>query len=153
MNNVRASASDPATWQHMTTFTLGFGIDGLLKYAENYDSGLELDYSAILSGTKKWPDLDSGGEPVRSLDLWHAALNGRGRFYAVEKGEDLATAFRDIFKQINSATDPDLTSTATSGANSTRNDVGKFTGAYEPKNFWKGFVTAETVKSAGKSRS
>ena len=115
----------------------------------NYDAGQNGSLPDLITGNLGWPDLKTGGEPVRSLDLWHAALNGRGRFYAVEKGEDLATAFRDIFKQINSATDPDLTSTATSGANSTRNDVGKFTGAYEPKNFWKGFVTAETVKTDG----
>jgi len=85
----------------------------------------------------------------RSLDLWHAALNGRGRFYAVEKGEDLEKAFREIFGQINTETAPDLTSTATSGSNNTRSNVGKFIGAYEPTNAWKGFVTAETVKTDG----
>src|SRR5260221_11485405 len=45
--------------------------------------------------------------------------------------------------------DPDLTSTATSGSNASRNDVGKFTGAYEPQNYWKGFVTAETMQKDG----
>ena len=115
----------------------------------NYDTGSNGSLPDFITGNIKWPDLSSGGEPVRSLDLWHAALNGRGRFYAVEKGEDLAKAFRDIFKQINSAVDPDLSSTATSGSNSSRNNVAKFTGGYEPKNAWKGFVTAETVKTDG----
>src|SRR5258708_29576417 len=48
-------------------------------------------------------------------------------FRSVEKGEDLEKAFREIFGQINTQTDPDLTSTATSGSNASRNDVGKFT--------------------------
>ena len=81
--------------------------------------------------------------------MWHAAINGRGQFYAVEKGEDLKKAFQQIIGTIKTATDPDMTSTATSGSNSTRLDVGSYTGNYEPKNYWKGFVTAKTQKKDG----
>ena len=83
--------------------------------------------------------------------MWHATLNGRGQFYAVEKGEDLKKAFQQIIGTINTDTKPDMASTATSGANNTRNDVGKFTGGYEPGNAWKGFVKAETVQKEGSS--
>lgn len=124
-------------------------FDTNLMVPFSYDKGSNGSLPDFITGNIKWPDLSSGGEPVRSLDLWHAALNGRGRFYAIEKGEDLAKAFRDIFQQINTQVDPDLTSTATSGSNISRNDVGKFTGSYEPKNAWKGFVAAETVKKDG----
>ena len=88
-------------------------------------------------------------EDKRSLDLWHAALNGRGRFYAVTKGEDLEKAFREIFGQINTQTAPDLSSSATSGSNVSRNDVGKYTANYEPEKAWKGSITAEKVKPDG----
>ena len=115
----------------------------------NYDKGSNGSLPDFITGNIKWPNINTGGEPVRSLDLWHTALNGRGRFYAVEKGEDLAKAFRDIFQQINTTVDPEMTSTATSGSNISRNSVGKFTGSYEPKNAWKGFVTAETVQKDG----
>jgi type IV pilus assembly protein PilY1 len=81
--------------------------------------------------------------------LWHAAINGRGRFYAVTKGEDLEQAFRDIFGQINTATDPNLSASATSGSNVSRSEVGKYTAGYEPDKFWKGFVTADKVKKDG----
>lgn len=124
-----------------------FDTDLMVPFS--YDKGSNGSLPDFITGNVTWPDLYNGGEPVRSLDLWHAALNGRGRFYAVEKGEDLAKAFRDIFQQINTQVDPDLTSTATSGSNISRSDVGKFTGNYEPKNAWKGFVTAETVKKDG----
>ncbi|RYH70411.1 MAG: pilus assembly protein PilC [Alcaligenaceae bacterium] len=120
----------------------------------SYDKGSNGSLPDFITGNIKWPDLNVGNnngakESVRSLDLWHAAINGRGRFYAVEKGEDLSKAFRDIFQQINTTVDPDMTSTATSGSNISRNAVGKFTGNYEPKNAWKGFVTAETVRKDG----
>lgn len=112
--------------------TLPYGYDGSFA-----------DYAA---GRAQWFSV-KGGEAGQ--DMWHAAINGRGQFYAVEKGEDLKEAFRQIVKTINANVEPDMTSTATSGSNASRNDVGKFTGNYEPKNGWKGFVNAETVKTDG----
>nr|WP_237426629.1 PilC/PilY family type IV pilus protein [Delftia sp. CH05] len=147
---------NPATWPHMVTYTIGFSR---MAFNWNYASitapsqmvpfGYDGSFPSLANGTVTWPNLTSSTETRNALDLWHAALNGRGRFYAVEKGEDLEKAFREIFGQINTQTEPDLTSTATSGSNASRNDVGKFTGAYEPQNFWKGFVTAETVQKDG----
>lgn len=162
---------NPATWPHMVTYTIGFSVEAytwpgfsnptnptvtspcirgaasICKTTQMVPFGFDSSFPDLVTGAVKWPQMSS--ENRRSLDLWHAALNGRGRFYAVEKGEDLETAFRQIFQQINTQTDPDMTSTATSGSNTSRNDVGKFTGAYEPKNAWKGFVVAETVKKDG----
>ena len=153
---------NPATWPHMVTYTIGFSAMAY-TWKQNYSDakfnispptsmvpfGYDGSFPNLANGTKTWPDMNGGGEAVRALDLWHAALNGRGRFYAVEKGEDLEKAFREIFGQISTETAPDLTSTATSGSNNTRSNVGKFIGAYEPTNAWKGFVTAETVKTDG----
>ncbi|NMM82093.1 pilus assembly protein PilC [Acidovorax sp. SRB_14] len=147
---------NPATWPHMVTYTIGFSTMAvtwpkapeIIGPTDKVPFGYDNSFLDLVTGNKKWPDMGIG-EEVRSLDLWHAALNGRGRFYAVTQGEDLEKAFRDIFGQINTLNEPDLTSTATSGANTSRNDVGKFTGAYEPINAWKGFVTAETVQKDG----
>lgn len=146
---------NPATWAHMVTYTIGFsnvavtwpGASDISAPTSKVPFGYDGSFPDFVTGNKSWPKLDS--EDKRSLDLWHAALNGRGRFYAVEKGEDLEKAFREIFGQINTQTDPDMTSTATSGSNNTRYDVGKYTGNYEPKNGWRGFITAETVRTDG----
>ena len=146
---------NPATWPHMVTYTIGFsqmattwpGAPSIVAPTNMVPFGYDGSFPDFVTGSKAWPLMDA--ENKRSLDLWHAALNGRGRFYAVEKGEDLEKAFREIFGQINTETAPDLTSTATSGSNNTRSNVGKFIGAYEPTNAWKGFVTAETVKTDG----
>lgn len=147
---------DPATWPHMVTYTIGISTDAttwpgassIKAPTQQVPFGYDNSFLNLATGNQKWPDM-STGENVRALDLWHAALNGRGRFYAVMTGQDLEKAFREIIGQINTQTDPDLTSTATSGANNTRIDVGKFTGAYEPLNAWKGFITAETVQIDG----
>lgn len=81
--------------------------------------------------------------------MWHAAINGRGQFYAVEKGEDLKKAFEQIIRTINTEVSPSITSTALSGSNISRSGVSKFTGNYEPQSGWKGFVIAETVDTDG----
>jgi len=146
---------NPATWPHLVTYTIGFsnmavtwpGASDIQAPSDKVPFGYNGSFTDFVTGTKKWPAMDN--ENKRSLDLWHAALNGRGRFYAIEKGEDLEKAFREILGQINTQTDPDMTSTATSGSNNTRYDVGKFTGNYEPKNGWKGFITAESVRTDG----
>lgn len=150
---------DPATWAHMVTYTIGFSSDALPKtnYSPSgsnqgaitapssllpygYDGNLA-DYA---NGTYQWFASKDKGH-----DMWHAALNSRGQFYAVEKGEDLKKAFRQILGNINTATDPDLSASATSGSNVSRSEVGKYTAAYEPIKMWKGSVVADRVKPDG----
>ncbi|MEZ5629796.1 MAG: PilC/PilY family type IV pilus protein [Burkholderiaceae bacterium] len=151
---------DPATWPHMITYTIGFSTDAttwpgapnIVAPSAQVPFGYDNSFLDLVTGNKSWPNMGIG-ESVRALDLWHAALNGRGRFFAVMQGQDLEKAFRSILSDINTQNDPELTSTATSGSNSSRNDVGKFTGSYEPQNAWKGFVTAETVLSDGSTVS
>ncbi|GAD24268.1 pilus assembly protein [Acidovorax sp. MR-S7] len=149
---------DPADWAHMVTFTIGFSSAALPK--QNYDSGGS-DKGAITAPSSTLPYGDDGnladyanGNYVwraqgkdKGHDMWHAALNSRGQFYAVEKGEDLKEAFRQIVRTINSETEPDRGSTATSGSNASQNNVGVFTASYVPKEGWRGAVSAETFKS------
>ena len=146
---------NPATWAHMVTYTIGFstdattwpGANSIFAPTEKVPFGYDQSFPDLVTGTKKWPVMDN--ENRRALDLWHAALNGRGRFYAVNTGDDLEKAFREILGKINTQTDPDLGSNATSGSNNTRFDVGKYVAGYEPKSAWKGLITAETVKTDG----
>lgn len=148
---------NPATWPHMATYTIGFSTDAVTwpsaatiiapPVAERVPFSFKGSFPDFVTGNRTWPAMDA--ENVRALDLWHAALNGRGRFYAVTLGEDLEKAFREIFGQINTATDPDLSASATSGSNVSRSEVGKYTAAYAPDKAWKGFVTADKVKPDG----
>lgn len=151
---------NPATWPHMVTYTIGFsndattwpGAPGIIAPPASEQLPFSFNNASsfpdLVTGNHQWPNMGNG-ENVRALDLWHSALNGRGRYYAVTQGQDLEKAFRDIFAQINTATDPDLSSSATSGSNVSRSEVGKYTAAYEPEKFWKGFVTADKVRKDG----
>ncbi len=146
---------NPATWPHMVTYTIGFsamattwpGASTIISPTNQVPFGYDGSFPDFVRGTQTWPLMDA--ENKRSLDLWHAALNGRGRFYAVEDGADLEKAFRDIFGQINTATDPDLSASATSGSNVSRSEVGKYTASYEPLKAWKGSISADRVTSNG----
>jgi type IV pilus assembly protein PilY1 len=75
------SYGDSADWQHMTTFTLGLGSSGLLRYDPDYLTQLSGDYFDITNSSKDWPTpivSTTGGGPANIDDLWHAAVNGRG---------------------------------------------------------------------------
>ncbi|MFT3814169.1 MAG: PilC/PilY family type IV pilus protein [Acidovorax sp.] len=150
---------DPATWPHMVTFTIGFsamattwpGYPDIKRPTETVPFGYDGSFPDLVAGTLAWPDMDN--ENKRSLDLWHAALNGRGRYYAVEKGEDLEKAFAEIVKAIGTQNDEDRGSTATSGSNATLYEVNRFIASYVPLEGWRGMVSAETYLPDGTTRA
>jgi len=49
-NNVPTSGADAASWQHMTTFTLGLGARGRMIFQSNYQSATSGDYYAVKNG-------------------------------------------------------------------------------------------------------
>lgn len=144
---------DPATWPHMVTYTIGFSQ---MAYNWEYDSiaaptqmapfGYDGSFPALASGKTLWPDLTTSTESRNSLDLWHAALNGRGSFYAIQQGAELEQAFREIIGKINkeSAPLPDEIAggSSTSGYNVSQNNAGIFASIYSPKRGWSGSITA-----------
>jgi len=84
--------NDPAFWQHLVNFTVGLGVDGELDF--------DGDYQALLDGTKTWPT--TGDFEVD--DLWHAAINSRGKYFSANNPEELTNAFKDSIKELNSRT-------------------------------------------------
>jgi type IV pilus assembly protein PilY1 len=94
-NNVRFTPGDPASHQHMSTFTVGMGINGTVPYDKNYLTQTSGAYTDIVNGTRDWPvptaSLGYGSGPASDAtdvdDLWHAAVNGRGQYYmALDSG-------------------------------------------------------------------
>jgi type IV pilus assembly protein PilY1 len=83
-DNVRGSGRDTNEHQHMATFTIGLGVNGNIFYEDDYENGRHIDgltqYADILSRSANWPDPGSS-ERAKIDDLWHAAVNGRGRYY------------------------------------------------------------------------
>ncbi|WP_374402248.1 pilus assembly protein [Niveibacterium sp.] len=99
---------DPANWQHLTTYAIGLGLAKGLPLATpslTWDSRVGTfggSYPAIKSGATKWPVVTATTDnEAKIADLWHAAINGRGRFYAAESPADVINAFTDIFNDIS----------------------------------------------------
>lgn len=85
---------------HVTTFTLGLGIDGVMNYEEKYDTAPKAggDFYNLLTkvssgcpwnngGAYVWPDpqvndTNSNTVQERVDDLWHAAINGHGKYFS-----------------------------------------------------------------------
>lgn len=154
---------NPATWPHMATYTIGFS-DQATKWksrtnianppiTDQKPVGFDNDgFKDLVTGWVTWPDLNSSTYHVsdsdsdRALDLWHAAINGRGRFYAVTEAEDLAKAFKEIIGKINEESAPLPDSIAgggsTSGYNVSQSNAGIFASVFEPNKGWKGSITA-----------
>lgn len=149
---------NPATWPHMVTYTIGFSNDAI-TWGNNTDItgptvkvpfGEDGSYPDLITGIKKWPSMNTTSSdydvPERSLDLWHAAINGRGRYYAVSEAEDLAKAFTEIIGKINeeSADLPEKigAGSGSSGYNVSQSNAGIFGSTYSPLKGWSGSITA-----------
>jgi type IV pilus assembly protein PilY1 len=103
-NNVKGAGVDTADYQHMTTYTLGFGLAGTLNYDDDYLSGGSSDYNAIVQGTKNWPDPIANTGAQRVDDLWHAAVNGRGIYMGANDAGGLVSALQKALRGIKSET-------------------------------------------------
>ena len=149
---------DPANWPHMVTYTIGISNDAttwdatrgnnIVAPTQTVPFGYNGSFPDLVTGRIRWPNM-SLNEDIHALDLWHAALNGRGQFYSVMTGADLQLAFQSIIQNINSET-KDTTSTGTaSGSNATNNDVGVFDASYKSSEAWSGTVTGQLFSKSG----
>ena len=98
------------TIQNMITFTIGLGTSGTLTYDKNYKTQASGDYFDLIQGTKNWPiptESTNGGDPTNIDDLWHAAVNGRGRYFSAgdpnEVVNSLSSALIDIAAIVGSS--------------------------------------------------
>ncbi|BES69985.1 type 4a pilus biogenesis protein PilY1 [Marinobacter nanhaiticus D15-8W] len=107
-NNVPATENDPATWQHMTTFTVGLGltVDGLGATQTELFNWARLGDDAKVTGWGGWPTPGSGGGSGKSenvSDMLHAAINGHGNFFSARDPSQFAQGLRDALADIAAA--------------------------------------------------
>nr|WP_314629199.1 PilC/PilY family type IV pilus protein [uncultured Noviherbaspirillum sp.] len=100
-NNVPVSPEDPASHQHMTTFTLGLGVSGTLRYDPGYASAQSGPFADIRNGVADWPPPVEFG-PARVDDLWHAAVNGGGYYFSAADSAALATMLSNALTRVRS---------------------------------------------------
>jgi type IV pilus assembly protein PilY1 len=75
-------ADSVAPWQHVTLYGLSIGARGSISYPNGVN--------AITAGTANWPPATGAGGPEAIDDLWHAAVNTRGKFFNARDGQELA---------------------------------------------------------------
>lgn len=132
-NNVVPSGDDTATWQHMTTFTLGLGARGRMIFSPTYKSDVTGDYYSVLKGLTAsstactwlspgavcdWP-IPGANRPENIDDLWHAAVNGRGTYFSATDPASLSVGLANALGAINALTS-DASAATTSNPNVTQ---------------------------------
>lgn len=141
-NNLSPSGADSAAHQHMTTFTLGLGVSGTLRYQENYLTANNGDFYDITQGTKEWPNPTADGATAVD-DLWHAAVNGRGRYFSASDPSSLAQSLSQALMSID-ATEGFGSAAAASTLQPVAGDNSIFLAKYKMA-YWVGDLVSYTI--------
>lgn len=145
-NNVPGSGTDINTQQHMTTFTLGLGVNGTLGYTEDYLSASSGDYYDITQGTKNWPDPIGNSGAERIDDLWHAAVNGRGIYFSAQNPDSLVSGLSKALAGVTARTGS-AAAAATSNLEPVAGDNYVYIALYRTVK-WDGDLQAKTIDPA-----
>jgi len=147
-NQVPASGVDIAPHQHMTTFTVGMGVSGSLLFHPNYlERGNSLDYDAITDGDpltppNQWPAPAADTETTVD-DMWHAAVNGKGRFFSAQNPVALAAGLAEVLASVQRRIGAGAAA-ATSNLQPVAGDNFAFTAQYQTVE-WTGDLKARTI--------
>ena len=157
--SVRAVGTGPeddrATWQHMTTFTVGLGVSGTLKYRPDYRNASTVtgDFADIRTSARNWPlwpdpllDYSTGEawNNAKSIDdFWHTAVNGRGQYFSAGDPTSVITGLRDALSGIDGRVGS-ASGAGTSNPLPVPNDNFAFVASYKTQ-AWSGDVKAGTI--------
>ncbi|MCS0590963.1 pilus assembly protein [Massilia norwichensis] len=143
---------------HMNTYALGLGVDGVMTFDPKYDTGATegSDFYKLVTGVSTgcpwnggrawvWPDpnvglvSDSAALQERVDDLWHTAINGRGKYFSAsdpnEVVDGLSKALSNIEVHVGAAA-----ASATSTPNITLEDNDIFSATFTTVK-WFGVLT------------
>ncbi len=141
-------ANDPATWPHLVQFMIGLGVDGTIPKTDT-------NYLKLRLGTLAWPVLQGGSAPYSDTsekidDMWHAAINSRGDFFAASNPDELIDALRRIIASVvaqsSSSTPAAVSLPILTGGNSA------YQGGYDTSG-WPGNVRRWTLDASGQPAS
>ena len=154
-NNVPATGKDFANTQHMTTFTLGLGLQGNMDYTQDYETNALSDFGKIKSsangcawsgaGTCDWP-APVAATPSALDDLWHAAVNGRGVYYSASNPNTLADGLSGALAALKIQTAA-ASASATSSPNITQTDNFIYSSTFRTVK-WDGEIVARRLDPA-----
>jgi len=141
--------NDPATWQHVTTYTIGFGTDatswpGSPQWDNTTDNNYAGDYAKLVNNQVEWPDVISLGEAYRPAELWHMALNSRGKYIPARDANALTNAFKEILDIIVAETSIPITGFASASSSIVSSGTTVYQSQYSASG-WKGGVVSFTA--------
>jgi type IV pilus assembly protein PilY1 len=137
-NNVVPDTYDLATWQHMVTYTVAFGVQGNLV-----DTDGDGWPNPALAENGNWGNPGSS-DPAKVDDLWHAAYNSKGTFISAKSPADVVTALRNALQDISNRVSSLAAVSLNSGSIST---LSKLYQAKFNSYTWEGFLEAKSVTS------
>jgi type IV pilus assembly protein PilY1 len=143
--DVHATDTDPAKWQHMVTFTLGLGMDGLLHYDPNYLTGSSPDYEGLKSEAKSW-GIPGPSKQENVDDLWHAAVNGHGQYFSARDPNQLVTSLSTALTSIGGVLGA-ASASATSNMEPVAGDNYLYAASYKTQE-WTGDLEARSISVA-----
>lgn len=155
-NNVPASGTgvedDKASHQHMTTFTLGLGLFGVLNYHSDYKTNTNPSstFNQIRAGAIDWPAPPDStaiqSDPEKADDLWHTAVNGRGQAFNATNPDEIVTGLNAALTGVN-ARIASAAAAATSNLEPVAGDNFAYTASYETVK-WQGELQAREIDLA-----
>lgn len=94
-NNVTdGNPANPPFWQNLSTYSIGFGVNGTLSQAQ---------VNTAKDGTSNWTE-PAANDAKAIDDLIHAAHNGGGEFIPVSNSAEFSDALRKILLSISGET-------------------------------------------------
>ena len=120
-NKVPVTSTDPAFWQHMTTFTIGLGVQGQINEADAI--------KAVKTGDEvTWPEPAGNRSPENIDDLLHAAINGRGGYASAQNPEAFTAEIQNFLADVIARSQTSASSAAVSSAVLRTETLGYFAG-------------------------
>lgn len=95
-NVVTPSTANPAFWQNLPLLAVALGLTGTVTgQGEPFLQGLD-------GGTGAWPTglNPNGGDPKTADDLWHGAVNSRGRLLTANNPQELSAQLAAALQEI-----------------------------------------------------
>ena len=118
-------ANDPASWQHMVSYMVSFGLTGSVPTTEavyqNLLDGTSYITNDGVTSQTGWPGI--GTDSGIADDLYHAGINGHGGFFNATDPNELVDAFKSITERIAARQSTASTVVANSGRISSGNLV------------------------------
>lgn len=144
-NNVPPGKKDTASNQHMTTFTIGLGVDGNYEFRSDYETASTGTYAQIKNGSLDWPPAQEN-MPSAIDDLWHAAVNGSGTYYSAKNPQALIDGLGDALRDIGTRNGA-AAAASTSNPQVTTKDNFVFSSNYRTA-FWDSVVKRQRINVA-----